>query len=569
MKVKFVFVLLFVLVTSVHPSFATVYAFDDDEIYITGTETISSLYSQLQTLSYNNVSGWFSDWMYYDSGTGEYVFNVSAKPGVVMHIALYNATLIIDEPIRVEKTILPPHGYYPQSNTNSEFGANLQLGLCIACNQKAWGKVEIKNTVIKLVNSTFKIYVPKVNLSNVDVIGFGADVEGWECYAKCPDRSISEKCCIADWSVPNIYVSYAYNVLNISLDSVVMTLRSANYIHSISGYNYSTIIINPDHTCWDGDLTIDKITGSFNHSINNGIVINNMWSSNHCKIEVRNSNWSGAVSLLTTQTNGNLTVRDTFVYSLDKNAIRVEGGVTLINTTLDPPEDGQVEITNVSSPVTLKINTSKLTHIFDSKGTAFVVRGFKTKILPNGTHAFVSTVVNVTKYPKLLFKVRDGFVYLVNVTKYNPGREYKFILNSSNSNQEITVRVSGFKPNSAVNVYYTHSGETKHLGTFYTKSSDYIEFTYNKGFSEVVFDVTYAGSVTYIPQLSGGDQQTENTQQNHLYDSTYSDTSTTQDTGTTSSGIGLAPPESGDNGVTVVLVISIVILTVVWIVSRR
>jgi len=568
-EVSYLVVLLVFVTFSLQPVFGLVQPYGSDAVLVSGIENLTSFYSQLKTI--------YPNWTYYDSSTGEYVLNSTALPGGDLYIYLDNgAKLIIDKPLRVENTVqYPIPEPYSEKELRSissverslEIYSRVVISMCPSCSDAA---LEIRDTTLNIYRMTPTIRVKHVNIINSVIRGYGQHFAFWYCLNPCDDPSFTGTggCCHFNYCRSGLSLSSSEGVIsNLTIDSLTVRIYAIRSIDLVRGVNGATLYISP--SCGrNTTVTINRITGNYVDEWNSGVLINNRWT--HCSIEVTNGNWNGAVSLLTSDTSGNLIVKDTFVRTSDKNNIRIWGDVTLVNTTLDPPSDGKVNFTDINSDTTIKINSRPKLHVYDSKGVAILANGVRTKIMPNGTHIFASSGVNVTKYSHIVFKVTDGSVELVNISKYNIGKEYKFTLSSYSHTQPVTVNVSGFKPNSAINVYYIKNGKKNLFGTFYTKDSDWIKFTYNRGFSEVTFDVVYAGSVIASHQTSNDDNESETTdQQTTSYDNVYSDSSTTQDTGTTSSSVGLAPPEGNDNGITLVLIASMAVLIAVWITSRR
>jgi len=569
-EVSYLVVLFVFIASSLQPVFGLVQPCGSGAVLVSGTENLTSFYSQLKTI--------YPNWTYYDSSTGEYVLNSTALPGGDLHIYLDNgAKLVIDKPLRVENTVqYPLPEPFPESKlrqvSSEELSLNVGSQVIISpCQSCTGSSVEVVGTAITVYQMEFRIKATHVNITDSIIRGVGNLVNGWTCLNPCDNLSFTGigGCCYFGYANTSLRVQGVDTLQNVSIENIDFIVEGARSIDTVNGLGNGTFILVP-YYCPSGTLVVNNIIGNYEDVLNAGVVINNRWSSSKCYVEVINGNWNGAVTLLTTDTNGNLTVRGTYVYTSSKDNIRVEGDVTLINTVLDPPSDGQLNFTDVDSDATFRINSKPNLHIYDVKGVAILANGIRTKILPNGTHIFASSGINVTKYPHIMFKVTDGSVDLVNISKYNIGKRYKFTLSSDNHEQIVTVNISGFKPNSAVNVYYIKNGKNNLLGTFYTKSSDWVKFTYNKGFSEVTLDVVYAGSVITPPQTSNDDHESEIVdRQTTSYDNTYSDTSTTQDTGTTSSSVGLAPPENNDNGITLVLIASMAVLIAVWMTSRR
>jgi len=463
---------------------ATVTALSSDTVLITGVENITSFCTQLESI--------YPYWTYYDESTGEYVINSTALPGGDIWILLdSDSKLIIDKPLRVENTVdYPLPEPYPESDlrdyTDEEFGLYIASQVLISNKVGASNtSVEISGTTVNVKNMEFRIQgMSYVSVTNSIIKGEGQIVDAYTCAGGC---------CYFKYSKTTFRITHSDVFNNVSLQGIALVLEGARTIDNVEGLGDATFQL-VTYQCPEGSITVNGITGYFTDSLNSGVLINNMWNSNNCYVEVKNGWWHGAATFLTGD-NGNLVVRDTVVFTNDKSNIRIEGDVTLINTILNPPESEEpstkeLDLTDIESHITINVNCSDVQcHIYDREGDGFDLDGIDAEIRSDGTHAYASGIVEVTKYPDIVLSVNSGSARFVNALEYRRGEYYSFQLSSDNSDQEVIVTVGGFEPDKAVKVYYTHNGERELLGNFYTDEEGKIVFTYDKGFSDVILEV--------------------------------------------------------------------------------
>jgi len=301
-----------------------------EAVLVTGTENISSFCSQLKAI--------YPNWTYYDPSTGEYVLNSTALPGGNIYIYLGSgAKLIIDKPLRVENTVqYPLPEPYPESELrNMPYG---ERGLKIYSQTVivGSGSVDIVGTTVTAFQTLFKIqYGNTVNVINSKLVGVGEYALGWACHNPCddPDFTGTGGCCWFLYEKSGVFIPYAYQLQGVTLEDVLLHVRGVTTVDTIYGTGSSTLAISTGERCPGGEVTINRILGKYEDVLDRGVVINNLLKSDTCHVEVTNGEWDGAVTLITTETNGNLVVKDTRIYASDEN-IRIEGDVTFINTSI-------------------------------------------------------------------------------------------------------------------------------------------------------------------------------------------------------------------------------------------
>ena len=493
----------------VHTAGALVYE-DYNATIIAGTENITTFYNQFKELH--------PGLMYYDNSTGEYVFNLT---GTILHIALGDkGKLIIDKPIRIENLIEYPSSdtLVPESEAGKYATGELSIGICTAC-QYDYG-ADISNVSVVFTGATVDMYQSGMSISakyisieDTVFTGEGKYVQGYGCTNPCQDPNWEGEggCCKLTYTgtLP-IYLREGDNgvhIRNVTLSkNVALSTYEATTVDTVYVLNGSSISLVwwEDYCSGGRETVVNRVI-----SDGGGVLFNNAWGPS-CYVEIVNGSWNGSVTLLSSK-EGILVVRDTEIFLPDSDAIRIEGNVTLINTSIDvptvtPPSTPEnpfkeLNLTNIESHISLNFNCSDVQcHIFDSEGDCFEVDGFRIKILPNGTHGYATgESIEVVKYPHISLKVKSGSTELLDIVKYNVGEEYEFSMSSDNSDQSVVVTVTGFEPDNYVTIYYTHDGKRETLGTYKAGSQGKIIFMYNKGFSEVVFDVVKLEGTPTLP----------------------------------------------------------------------
>ncbi|MHC1624949.1 MAG: hypothetical protein ACXQS2_03030 [Methermicoccaceae archaeon] len=482
---------------------------DYNTTIIAGTENITTFYNQFKELH--------PGLMYYDNSTGEYVFNLT---GTNLHMALGDkGKLIIDKPIRIENLIEYPSSdtLVPESEAGKYATGGLSIGICYAC-QDDYG-ADISNVSVVFTGATVDMYQSGMSISakyisieDTVFTGEGKYVQGYGCTNPCQDPNWEGEggCCKLTYtSTLPIYLREGDNgvhIRNVTLSkNVALNTYEATTVDTVYVLNGSFISLVwwEDYCSGGRETVVNRVI-----SDGGGVLFNNAWGPS-CYVEIVNGSWNGSVTLLSSK-EGVLVVRDTEIFLPDADALRIEGNVTLINTSIDmptvtPPSTPEnplkeIDLTNIESHTRLTFNCSDVRcHLFDLEGDAFEVGGEELRILPNGTHTFASGIVEVDKYPNIVLKVEFGSAELGDVEKYETGEEYSFNLSAENSDQTVVVTVKGFKPDEYVTVYYTHDGERKVLGTYKADNSGRVIFTYNRGFSDVVLDVVKLEEAPTVP----------------------------------------------------------------------
>jgi len=109
------------------------------------------------------------------------------------------------------------------------------------------------------------------------------------------------------------------------------------------------------------------------------------------------------------------------------------------------------------------------------------------EITPNGVNVTIATgPATVKQYDNLKMVALQGTAVVENVTNYKVGERYTFSINSTNPDIEMTF--TGLNPYSKVKLYYTKNNTTNFLGEFPADVNGVAKAIYDKGFSTVYFD---------------------------------------------------------------------------------